>query len=121
MPFRQAYVEQQNLGLTGPSVEFDGATGKVVLGGTAPSQEAAEKAVLAAGNVTGVSDVQNDLQLPAATEAQYHDVIKGDTLASIAKKYYGDANQYMKFFEANKPMLSHPDKIYVGQKLHIPA
>ena len=116
----QTYIEKQNLGLTGLSVKFDGATGKVTLGGSAPSQEAAEKAVLSAGNVTGVSDVQNDLQFPAAAAAQYHDVAKGDTLSAIAKKYYGDANQYMKIFEANKPMLSHPDRIYPGQKLRIP-
>lgn len=117
----QTYIEKQNLGLTGLSVAFDGASGKVTLGGSAPSQEAAEKAVLAAGNVTGVSDVANNLQFPAEAAAQYHDVVSGDTLSAIAKKYYGDANQYMKIFEANKPMLSHPDKIYVGQKLRIPA
>lgn len=117
----QTYVEQQNLGLTGLAVAFDGTTGKVTLSGSAPSQEAAEKAVLAAGNVTGVSDVENNLQFPAQAAAQYHDVAKGDTLSAIAKQYYGDANKYMKIFEANKPMLSHPDKIYVGQKLRIPA
>ncbi|WP_416190994.1 peptidoglycan-binding protein LysM [Neisseria sp. CCUG12390] len=117
----QTYIEKQNLGLTGLIVAFDGATGKVTLSGSAPSQEAAEKAVLAAGNVTGVSDVDNNLQFPAEAAAQYHDVVSGDTLSAIAKKYYGDANQYMKIFEANKPMLSHPDKIYVGQKLRIPA
>ncbi|MCP1659896.1 peptidoglycan-binding protein LysM [Neisseria perflava] len=116
----QTYVEKQNLGLTGLSVEFDGASGKVTLSGSAPSQEAAEKAVLAAGNVTGVSDVQNNLQFPPAAAAQYHDVVKGDTLSAIAKKYYGDANKYMKIFEANKPMLSDPDRIYPGQKLRIP-
>ncbi|PSJ80638.1 peptidoglycan-binding protein LysM [Neisseria iguanae] len=117
----QTYIEKQNLGLTGLAVAFDGATGKVTLNGSAPSQEAAEKAVLAAGNVTGVSDVDNNLQFPGEAAAQYHDVVSGDTLSAIAKKYYGDANQYMKIFEANKPMLSHPDKIYVGQKLRIPA
>lgn len=117
----KTYVETQNLGLTGLAVAFDGATGKVTLSGSAPSQEAAEKAVLAAGNVTGVSDVENKLQFPAETEARYHDVVSGDNLSKIAKHYYGDANQYMKIFEANKPMLSHPDKIYVGQKLRIPA
>lgn len=117
----QTYIEKQNLGLTGLAVSFDGASGKVTLSGSAPSQEAAEKAVLAAGNVTGVSDVDNNLQFPAEAAAQYHDVVSGDTLSAIAKKYYGDANQYMKIFEANKPMLSHPDKIYVGQKLRIPA
>ena len=44
----------------------------------------------------------------------------GDTLSKIAKEAYGDANAYMKIFEANKPMLSNPDKIYPGQKLRIP-
>ena len=117
----KTYIETQNLGLGGLNVAFDGATGTVTLSGTAPSQEAAEKAVLAAGNVTGVSEVDNRLSFPAETEARYHDVVSGDTLSGIAKKYYGDANQYMKIFEANKPMLSHPDKIYVGQKLRIPA
>ena len=81
----QSYVEKQNLGLSGLGVGVDGATGKVVLTGNAPSQEAAEKAVLAAGNVTGVSDVDNQLSFPAETAAQYHDVASGDTLSAISK------------------------------------
>ena len=52
--------------------------------------------------------------------SQFHDVVKGDTLSAIAKKYYGDASKYPVIFEANKPMLTHPDKIYPGQKLRIP-
>ena len=44
-----------------------------------------------------------------APEAQFHDVVRGDTLSAIAKKYYGDANKYTRIFEANRPMLSHPD------------
>ena len=47
-------------------------------------------------------------------------VKKGDTLSAIAKVQYGDANKYNKIFEANKPLLSHPDKIYPGQVLRIP-
>ena len=70
--------------------------------------------------MTGVGHVDNNLVAPAAEESQFHDVVSGDTLSGIAKKYYGNANDYMKIFEANKPMLSHPDKIYVGQKLRIP-
>ena len=116
----QAYIEKLNLNISDLSVSFDGASGKVTLKGSAPSQEAAEKAVLAAGNVTGVSDVDNQLAFPAQAEARYHDVASGDTLSAIAKKYYGNANLYMKIFEANRPMLSHPDKIYPGQKLRIP-
>ena len=117
----RAYIEKQNLGLTNLTVGFDGASGKVTLGGDAPSPEAAEKADLAAGNVAGVSDVENNLSYPAGTASQYHDVVRGDTLSAIAKKYYGDAGKYMAIFEANQPMLKHPDKIYVGQKLRIPA
>ena len=115
------YIEKQNLGLTNLAVAFDGSTGKVILGGNAPTQEASEKATLAAGNVTGVSDVDNQLAVAQSNAAaQYHDVVSGDTLSAISKKYYGDANKYMKIFEANKPMLSDPNKIYPGQKLRIP-
>ncbi|NLD69822.1 MAG: LysM peptidoglycan-binding domain-containing protein, partial [Limnobacter sp.] len=53
-------------------------------------------------------------------EARYYTVVKGDTLSKIAKEHYGNANQYMPIFEANKPMLTHPDKIYPGQVLRIP-
>ena len=117
----KTYIEKQNLGLSGLGVTFDGATGKVTLSGNAPSEEAAEKAGLAAGNVASVSDVDNNLQYPAGTASQFHDVVSGDTLSAISKKYYGDANKYNVIFEANKPMLTDPNKIYPGQKLRIPA
>lgn len=116
-----AYIAKQNLGLSNVQVSFDAASGKVTLAGSAPSQDAAEKAGLAAGNVENVSSVDNQLQFPAGKESQYHDVVRGDTLSAIAKKYYGDANKYGVIFEANKPMLSDPNKIYPGQKLRIPA
>ena len=45
----------------------------------------------------------------------------GTTDPAGAKKFYGDANKYPVIFEANKPMLNHPDKIYPGQLLRIPA
>ena len=117
----KTYLEKQNLGLSGLTVGFDGASGKVTLAGLAPSQEASEKAGLSAGNVASVSSVDNNLQYPAGTESQFHDVVSGDTLSAISKKYYGDANKYNVIFEANKPMLSDPNKIYPGQKLRIPA
>ena len=47
-------------------------------------------------------------------------VAAGDSLSKIAKNFYGNANQYMKIFEANKDKLSDPDKIKVGQELVIP-
>ncbi|KAF1046214.1 peptidoglycan-binding protein LysM [Xylophilus sp.] len=117
----RTYVEAQKLGLTGLAVAFDGASGKVTLRGQAPTQEAFEKAALAAGNVSRVKEVKNLLTVAAPADAsQYHDVQSGDTLSAIAKKYYGDANKYNVIFEANKPLLSSPDKIYPGQKLRIP-
>ena len=119
----KTYIEKQNLGLSNLAVMFDGASGKVTLTGDAPNKEAAEKATLAAGNVASVRDVDNNLNVTdgAGSDAQYHDVVSGDTLSAIAKKHYGDANKYMVIFEANKPMLSDPNKIYPGQKLRIPA
>ena len=48
-------------------------------------------------------------------------VQSGDTLSKIAKEFYGSANKYQQIFEANKPMLKDPDKIYPGQVLRIPA
>jgi nucleoid-associated protein YgaU len=67
-------------------------------------------------------------QLPSKEEiakqeawaSKTHTVEKGDTLSKIAKEVYGDAMKYPLIFEANKPMLSHPDKIYPGQVLRIP-
>ncbi|MBO7411898.1 MAG: peptidoglycan-binding protein LysM [Ottowia sp.] len=115
----KGYIEQQNLGLENLGVTF--ADGRVTLTGSAPSQEAAEKAMLAAGNVGGVTEVDNQIEYPAGTETRYHDVVRGDTLSAIAKKYYGDASKYPIIFEANKPMLTDPNKIYPGQKLRIPA
>jgi LysM repeat protein len=54
------------------------------------------------------------------TAERIHVVEKGDTLGAIAKKYYGKAGAYMKIFEANKDILTDPDKIKPGQKLRIP-
>jgi nucleoid-associated protein YgaU len=50
----------------------------------------------------------------------FYTVQKGDTLSAIAKRHYGEANAYMAIFEANRPMLDHPDRIYPGQVLRIP-
>ena len=118
----EAYIASQNLGVSNVQVAFDGTQGKVTVQGTAPTQSAKEKVTLCCGNVANVTSVDNlmDVTNPEP-EAQYHDVVRGDTLSAIAKKYYGDANKYPQIFEANKPMLTHPDKIYPGQKLRIPA
>ncbi len=115
------YIETQNLGVTGLFVLFDGASGKVTVQGEAPTEAASEKVSLCCGNVGGVNEVENLLSVAQpADPSQYHDVVRGDTLSAIAKKYYGNANKYPAIFEANRPMLSHPDKTYPGQKLRIP-
>ncbi len=64
------------------------------------------------------ADIAVDSSLPVP--AKVYEVVAGDTLSKIAKKFYGDANKYMKIFEANKDQLKDPDKIKVGQKLKIP-
>ena len=116
------YIQTQNLGISNLQVTFDGSQGKVTVTGEAPTQAAKEKVTLCCGNVSSVSSVDNLMTVTnPEPEAQYHDVVRGDTLSAIAKKYYGDANKYPAIFEANKPMLTHPDKIYPGQKLRIPA
>ena len=56
----------------------------------------------------------------ATPAANMYTVKKGDTLSAIAKAEYGDANKYPVIFEANKPMLKDPNKIYPGQVLRIP-
>jgi len=101
-------------------VVIDGDTVKIA--GEVPSQEIREKIILAAGNVAGISKVEEDLKAGGpAGEGTFHTVEKGDTLWAISKAAYGDGNKYNSIFEANKPMLSHPDKIYPGQVLRIPT
>ena len=72
--------------------------------------------------IASVAKVDDQMTVASGGEpaATYREVKSGDTLSKIAKEAYGDANAYMKIFEANKPMLSDPDKIYPGQKLRIP-
>ena len=116
------YIGTQNLSADGLAVEFDAVTSTVQVSGIAPDQATKEKIVLCCGNVHGVENV-SDLMTVAepADESQFHTVASGDTLSAIAKRFYGNANAYMKIFEANTPMLGHPDKIYPGQLLRIPS
>lgn len=116
------YIATQNLSAENLAVQYDGASATVTVTGEAADQATKEKIVLCCGNVHSVAAVNDQLTVAAAsTESQFHTVASGDTLSAIAKKYYGDAGSYMKIFEANKPMLSDPDKIYPGQSLRIPA
>jgi nucleoid-associated protein YgaU len=51
---------------------------------------------------------------------QTYTVASGDSLSKIAKRYYGDANQWHRIHEANRDQISNPDLIHPGQKLRIP-
>ncbi|UOX34125.1 peptidoglycan-binding protein LysM [Flavobacterium sediminilitoris] len=109
------------LGLQYQSIKISLKGDDVTVEGDVAQQEDAEKIVLAIGNVDGVDTVDNQMTVvEPKPEAQFHTVEKGEWLSKIAAKYYGDANKYNVIFEANKPMLEHPDKIYPGQVLRIP-
>jgi nucleoid-associated protein YgaU len=116
------YIGSQGLKADGLEVKYDGASQTVTVSGVAPDQATKEKIVLCCGNVASVAHVDDRLTVASGggAESTYREVKPGDTLSKIAKEAYGDANAYMKIFEANKPMLSSPDKIYPGQKLRIP-
>lgn len=138
------HIEKSGVDVSNLKTKF--ANGVVTLSGYVPNQEQKEKAVLTAGNVKGISRVQDNLILgappadlaeakkaevevakaeegkagEAAWESKTYTVKSGDTLGKIAKEFYGNASKYPKIFEANKPMLSDPNKIYPGQVLRIP-
>lgn len=115
--------EVDDLGLDSKGVDFHvDDDGKVTISGKAVSQEMKEKIILAVGNVNGVGEVHDEAETGDNGQAsQFHEVVSGNTLWGISKTYYGKGSRYMEIFKANEPMLSHPDKIYVGQMLRIPA
>ena len=115
------YIRTQGLEVDALDVAFDAPSGTVTVAGTVNDQATKEKVLLCCGNVAGVSAVNDMLVVNTPQpESQWHTVVSGDNLSKIAKKFYGDPNKYPAIFEANKPMLKHPDKIYPGQLLRIP-
>jgi nucleoid-associated protein YgaU len=116
----QQNIAAANPGIEGLDVQYE--DGVVRLGGQAESAEAMEKAVLMAGNVEGVSEVNVDaMDAPEPEpEVEYYTIVSGDSLSKIAKAYYGNAMDYPKLFEANREVITDPDLIYPGQKIRIP-
>lgn len=110
------------VGLGNPNVQATVDGDKVTVKGEVASQEEKEKILLAVGNIAGVGSVDDQITVsgPVIAIARFVTVKSGDTLSAIAKIEYGNANLYNKIFEANRPMLSSPDKIYPGQTLRIP-
>ena len=113
-------IDAAALNIKDLTVAYD--DGRCTLTGECPTAEAMQKAVLIAGNIQGVSEVNiAGLKVPEPKEkVEYYIIVKGDTLSKIAKQYYGDANKYPRIFEANREVIKNADLIFPGQKIRIP-
>lgn len=114
----RSIIANAGVGIDNLDIELD--DDKVTVYGQTASVEDKEKIVLVAGNVEGIATVDDRISVVAPVQSRFHEVKPGDSLSKIAKEVYGDPMKYNEIFEANKPMLSHPDKIYPGQMLRIP-
>lgn len=119
------HLEIKTSGLSNLDVEFD--DGVATICGDCSSAAVREQAILLAGNIQGVEKiVADDLRAPEPKpeepeeKAEVYEIVSGDTLGGIAKKYYGSASKYMKIFEANREIISDPNVIHPGQKIRIP-
>lgn len=116
------HIEANNPGIENLEVGYQDDS--AFLKGRAQSYEAVEKAILMAGNIKGVANVVNELEVsetaPTEGSIEYYVIQKGDTLSLIAKRYYGDPMAYPRIFEANREVIQDPDKIFPGQKIRIP-
>ena len=116
----KAHIEADNPGVQNLEVTF--AEGLVEITGDPESQAAMQKAVLMAGNVRGVGEVKVEGagNVEQTGQVQYYVIESGDTLSGIAKRFYGNAMDYPRIFEANREVIKDVDKIYPGQKIRIP-
>jgi len=120
----KAHLEAKMTGLQNVDVQFEDGVATVC--GDCASIADKDMVALIAGNIQGVESVDVDgLNAPdpepqEVWEVTYHVVESGDTLGAIAKRYLGKSSAYMKIFNANKGLLSDPNKIYPGQKIRIP-
>jgi len=119
------HLEIKTHGLSNLEVEFD--DGVATICGDCSTPALRDQAILIAGNIQGVEKVvADDLRAPEPKpeepeeKAEIYEIVSGDTLGGIAKKFYGSASKYMKIFEANSEIISDPNKIYPGQKIRIP-
>ena len=116
----EKYVRDMDLSVAKLDIRYDDGT--AFIDGEAADSATKEKVILAVGYVAGVEKVDESLTVAAAdsTDSEMYVVEPGDTLWAIATAAYGDGNRYPEIFEANKPMLADPDKIFPGQVLRIP-
>jgi len=119
------HLEIKTSGIKNIDVEFD--DGVATICGDCVNKATRDNAILMVGNIKGVEKVISDdltYPPPPPEEPEPEDTIytikSGDTLGAIAKEFYGKSAAYMKIFEANKDIISDPNKIYPGQKIRIP-
>ncbi len=120
-------IKQDIVEALGGSVEnlqVDFQDGTVTLRGTVDAQATREKAVLLAGNVQSVENVNDQLTVrtpePAPKAPVFYAVQKGDSLWKIAQQHYGNGNKWQALFEANREVIKDPDLIYPGQQIRVP-
>jgi nucleoid-associated protein YgaU len=127
-------IAKAGLTIENLKIEIDHKADRAVVSGMADTIAEKEKTILIVGNTKGIAEVEDRLtlpppppsttatptSLPTAKPSTFHTVEKGDTLWEIAQKAYGKGSLYPLIFEANTPMLKHPDRIYPGQVLRIP-
>ena len=119
-------LEIRTSGLSNLDVKFD--DGVVTICGDCTNAAVRDSAILIAGNVQGVEKVvADDLKAPPPApeepeeKVEFYEIVSGDTLGAIAKKFYGKSSKYMAILEANRDIISDPNKIYPGQKIRIPG
>ena len=112
--------EIKSMGIPVSNLSLDLGEAVSISGVTATNADR-EKLILTLGNVEGITAVTDNLEVTnPEPEAVFYTVKSGDTLSKISQTQYGDAMKYNTIFEANTPMLKHPDEIYPGQVLRIP-
>ncbi len=120
----KSHLEIKMSGISNLDVQFD--DGVATICGSCVNEATRNSAVLLAGNIQGVTKVVADeFTFPAPVEeekerVEYYEIVSGDTLGAIAKRFYGDASKYIRIHEANKELIPDPNKIYPGQKIKIP-
>ena len=123
-------IDQQQVQLQNLHVQDN----KLFIKGTAPSDQAKNKIwdqiklVDAGYDKDLIADIGVDASRAAAAAAgggqgrgQTYEVKPGDNLSKISKQFYGDPDEYMRIYYANRDKLRDPDHIQVGQQLTIPT
>lgn len=111
-------------GIKNLDVTFDDGVATVC--GDCSNEATRTSALLIVGDVKGVEKINaDDLTFPEAPEeekekVEFYEIVSGDTLGAIAKKFYGNASLYTRIHTANKELIPDPNKIYPGQKIKIP-